>query len=52
MKYLITKSEYITLTTHTVLKDPIETDDIEQTRRELHQTVECDRILFTYEEQP
>lgn len=51
MKYLITKIDI----KHEggdseVLKESIETDDIEETRRELHQLYNCDRVLLSYEE--
>lgn len=50
MRYLITKAEYITGQTKVIYREPIPADDIEQTRRELHQIIVCDRILLTYEE--
>lgn len=31
-----------------VIKTPIATNDIEKTRKELHDVYQCDRILFTY----
>ena len=31
-----------------VIKTPITTNDIEKTRKELHDVYQCDRILFTY----
>lgn len=52
MKYLIRKAEYITGTTKEVHTEPIPSNDIEQTRSELHQMIVCDRILLTYEETP
>ncbi len=31
-----------------VIREPITTNDIEETRKELHGVCQCDRILFTY----
>ncbi|WP_321479751.1 hypothetical protein [uncultured Bacteroides sp.] len=35
---------------HTIISEPIETDDLERTRKELHAIYTCDRILFTFED--
>lgn len=48
MKHLIIKVEYITNGTKTVSKLEIPTDDIEKTRKGLHDLVKCDLIYFTY----
>lgn len=50
MKYLITKAEYITGTTKVIHHEHTPSNDIEQTRSELHQMIVCDRVLLTYEE--
>lgn len=49
MKHLIRKIEYVTGDARCVFKCNIETSDIEQTRRELHAVVQCDRILLVYD---
>ena len=49
MKHLITKIEYITGDSRDTHNANIETDNIEQTRKELHGLVQCDRVLLVYE---
>lgn len=49
MKYLIVKVEYIMKEAKIICRQDIPTEDIEQTRRELHDLVKCDVIHFTYE---
>lgn len=49
MKHTIRKIEYITGSTRTVFKETIETDNIELTRKELHELFKCERILLVYE---
>jgi len=34
---------------HIIINGPIETDDLERTRKELHATYTCNRILFIFE---
>lgn len=49
MKYLISRVEYKKgYSLLRVDKVSIETDNIELTRKELHQAVEADRVLFVY----
>lgn len=33
------------------LREPLPTEDIEKTRKELHAIYSCNRILFTFEEE-
>ena len=50
MKYLIKRIQCVSgevTDTHYV---DIETNDIEATRKELHECYQCDRILFRYDE--
>lgn len=49
MKHIIKKIEYITGDIREVFTMNLETDNIEQTRRELIEVTPCDRILFVYE---
>ena len=35
---------------HIIINEPIETDNLERTRKELHAIYTCDRILLTFEE--
>lgn len=48
MKYLITRIEYVTGDIRDAHKEEIETDNIELTRKELHQATNADRVLFVY----
>jgi hypothetical protein len=36
---------------HIIINGPIETVDLERTRKELHAIYRCERILFTFEEE-
>lgn len=50
MKYLIKRIQCVSgevIDTHYV---NIETNNIEATRKELHECYQCDRILFSYDE--
>lgn len=49
MKYLISRVEYKKGDSLLLVdKVSIETDNIELTRKELHQSIEADKILFVY----
>lgn len=51
MKYVIYKTELKTSGHEPViLREEIVTNDIEKTRKELHQAHRCDRVLFHYNE--
>ena len=50
MKYLILKQEIITGDSKLVIRDKIETDDIEMFRSEIINAMYCDRVLFWYQE--
>ena len=50
MKYLILKQEIITGESKLVIRDKIETDDIELFRSEIINAMHCDRVLFWYQE--
>lgn len=50
MKYLILKQEIITGDSKLVIRDKIETDDIELLRSEIINAMHCDRVLFWYQE--
>lgn len=52
MKYLISRIEHVKDKVRTVLKAQLETENIEQTRKELRQAISTDRVLFIYEELP
>lgn len=49
MKHLIVRVKYIIGRNKTVLRQKIPTEDIERTRKELHNLVKCDTIYFTYD---
>lgn len=50
MKYIIHKTELRTEGQKTVvLRDKIETTNLEATRKELHRQYPCDKVLFHYE---
>lgn len=49
MKHLITKIEYVTEAVRDTHNVNIETDSIEQTRKELHRLMLCNRILLVYQ---
>lgn len=50
MKYLILKQEIITGDSKLVIRDKIETDDIELFRSDIINAMHCDRVLFWYQE--
>ncbi len=50
MKYLISRAEFIIGNERKSIRFILKTDNIENTRKELHKTMLCDRILFTYSE--
>ena len=50
MKYLILKQEIITGESKLVIRDKIETDDIELFCSEIINAMHCDRVLFWYQE--
>lgn len=50
MKYLILKQEIITGDSKLVIRDKIETDDIEPFRSEIINAMHCDRVLLWYQE--
>lgn len=50
MKYLILKQEIITGESKLVIRDKIETDDIELFCIEIINAMHCDRVLFWYQE--
>ena len=49
MKHLITKIEYVTEAVRDTHNVNIETDSIEQTRKELHRLMLCNRILLVFQ---
>lgn len=48
MKYLVTRVVYVCGTNRRAYKRSIKTDDLNKTRSELKNKVNCDIIYFTY----
>lgn len=50
MKYLITRTECIGENNREVFREPISTNNIEATRKEIHRILNCRKIVFVYRE--
>lgn len=48
MKYLILKQEIITGDSKLVIRENVETSDVESFRKEIKNVMRCDRVLLTY----
>ncbi|MBR8720179.1 hypothetical protein IX307_001397 [Bacteroides pyogenes] len=48
MKYLILKQEIITGDSKLVIRENVETSDVEGFRKEIKNAMRCDRVLLAY----